>query len=166
MFSKPVLLQNKNKGKVLLRILPPPPPRPPRHVTRLSLDSKAKSRFQTKASTSSRRLENIGFSSRYACVTRTKAKILNTNEIRLLHQKRKKRSCRYTSPQTKSTICQIFSTRTMQTQPRKKQKKKETPASQPATSQGIPSYLKTTKSIFHQKKKEIKKLSEISSCAD
>jgi hypothetical protein len=57
----------------------------------------------------------------------------------------------------------------MQTQPRKKQKKKETPASQPAsqpTSQGIPSYLKTTKSIFHQKKKEIKKLSEISSCAD
>jgi CRISPR/Cas system-associated protein Cas7 (RAMP superfamily) len=39
------------------------------------------------------------------------------------------------------------------------------PASQP-TSQGIPSYLKTTKSIFHQKKKEIKKLSEISSCAD
>ncbi len=46
-----------------------------------------------------------------------------------LHQKRKKRSCRYTSPQTKSTISQIFST---QTQRRKKQKKKETPASQPA----------------------------------
>jgi hypothetical protein len=50
-------------------------------------------------------------------------------------------------------------------QEKNRRKKKLQPASQP-TSQWIPSYLKTTKSIFHQKKKEFKKLSEISSCAD
>jgi hypothetical protein len=82
--------EKQRKSSPLAYYLPTPPP-PPRHVTRLSLDSKAKSRFQTKASTSSRRLENIGFSGRYACVTRTKAKILNTNEIYLLHQKKKEK---------------------------------------------------------------------------
>ncbi len=49
----------------------------------------------------------------------------------------------------------------MQTQPRKKQKKKETPASQPAN-QPRDSFVsqdnEILKSIFHQKKKEIKKL--------
>lgn len=89
MFKTSAITKEKQrKSSPLPYYLPHPPPR---HVTRLSLDSKAKSRFQTIASTSSRRLENIGFSSRYAFVTRTKAKILNTNEIHLFTPKKKEK---------------------------------------------------------------------------
>jgi len=109
-------------------------------------------------------LSNIGFFSRYPCVTRTKAEILNTNEIHLFTPKKKeKKLSKYISTDQIHDLPNFLYSNHANATKKKTEEKRN--SSQP-TSQGIPSYLKTTKSIFHQKKKEIKKLSEISSCAD
>jgi hypothetical protein len=80
-------------------------------------------------------LSNIGFFSRYPCVTRTKAKILNTNEIHLFTPKKKeKKLSKYISTDQIHDLPNfLYSNHANATKKKTEEKRNSSqPASQPA----------------------------------